>query len=93
VTYWNYRLCKETGKNEYTVLSIREVYYNKENQVEAVTEDSLDLDLTLDKEQTTEDGKDEIKNMLEMMLRDCFSKGILDLDTITYAKTLGEPDE
>ena len=76
---WNYRLCKSTYKGadyEEVSFTIREVYYNKDGTIWAVTENG-----------TSPFGEnvEEVKDVLAKM-SSAFEKEIIDIDTLIFAK-------
>ena len=80
MTYWNYRLCKETYKAgtefEESEISLREVYYTTEGKITAVTERAVGIcgeDITA------------IKTTMKL-IADAINKEVVDLDTIVYAR-------
>jgi hypothetical protein len=77
---WNYRLCKQTYKNEVgydeVFYEIREAYYNKAGEICAVTERAQSV------YGETIDG---VKQCLEWM-QVALQKDIIDLDTFVFAK-------
>lgn len=79
MSHWNYRLCKSTyhgdGYEEVTI-DIREVYYNDDGSIWAVTENAVGI---------VGETVDEVKSALEKMNL-ALGKDIIDLDTIVYSK-------
>lgn len=71
---WNYRVCKETFPED-DYYSIREVYYNNNGEITAVTEDAVGVSgYTID----------EMKFSLEKMNL-ALNKDVVDLNTIVFA--------
>ncbi len=85
MSHWNNRDCKET-KNGTVYYEIREVYYNDDDEIWAVTEDGISVGCDIWDEQVTEE--DCVKDMKETVerFRLCFEKPIIDIDTIEYVK-------
>ncbi len=90
MSHWNNRVCKET-KNGIVFYDIREVYYNDNNEIWAVTEDPIGVgcDVWDEEEVTEEDCIKDMKETVERFKR-CFEKPIVDIDTIEYA-SLDDP--
>lgn len=77
---WNYRLCKETVNN-IAVYSLKEVYYNKNGEIWAVTENPASF--VIDDLSEEEMMQDFTKTIQLMNLAK--EKPIVDLDTIVFA--------
>ena len=76
---WNYRLCKETYKdNDYEEVGyqIKEAYYNKAGGIWAVTENGASI-----YGESVEEAKEVLKKMQLV-----FEKEVLDLDGFVFAK-------
>ncbi len=85
MSHWNNRVCKET-KNGTVYYEIREVYYNDDNEIWAVTEEDIGVACDIwDEDVTEEDCINDMKETVERF-RLCFEKPIVYLDTIEYAK-------
>jgi hypothetical protein len=81
MTHWNYRFCKQTYRAgtelEEVEISLREVYYNSQNEITGVTERAVGIV-----------GKTvgDIRQTIDLINR-ALEKEILDMDTIVYASS------
>jgi hypothetical protein len=89
--HWNYRICKEThdtkvvGKS--VSYSIREVYYNKDGSIWAVTEKAVGVGADRFTSETDETEEWALKEMTESLnkMKEAFLHPIIDLDTLVFA--------
>lgn len=90
--HWNYRICKETHSTPATgdVVSytIREVYYNRDGSIWAVTENAVGVgtDRFLDEEDETEEWAMEEMLATIIKMKEVFLHPIVDLDTLVFAE-------
>ena len=90
MSYWNFRVCKEKYTSELDVdglasLSVREVYYNQDGSIWAVSENAISSHAEIDADVNESDGLKELKADLQRM-QECTKKPILNLDTIEFAE-------
>lgn len=83
---WNYRVCREKYKQgEGSWLSIREVYYNEDRSIWAVSEDAMAVVSEIDEDTDESTAFRELKADLQRQ-QECTKKPIVDLDTLEFAE-------
>ena len=92
---WNYRLCKETVREHdgtpVFYYSLREAYYNDNEEVWAVTENAVGIGF----DQYSFDTFDPVEETASSLARmqQALERPILDLDTIVFAEQTYTDDE
>lgn len=79
---WNYRVCKtlhnKGTSREEVELSIREVYYNRDGDIWAISEHAVGI---------IGEFMDDINDTIQLM-KESVNKEVIDLDTLVFAQTL-----
>lgn len=86
MSYWNFRVCKEKYKDIGDVweLSIREVYYNDDDSIWAVSQNAISAHGEIDEDSDEAAALKDVKADLQRM-QECTEKPILDLNTLVFA--------
>ena len=79
---WNYRVVKATydvqgEKDEEVLFEIREVYYNKDGSIWAISENPITV--------TSDEGIDNMRQVLEW-INAAVEKDVIDLSTVVFAE-------
>ena len=94
MSYWNFRVCAEKypsevlpeGSEGMSSLTVREVYYNQDGSIWAVSENEISAHGEIDADVVNEsEALKELKADLQRM-QECTKKPILNLDTIEFAE-------
>ncbi len=89
---WNYRVCRETYKQgEGSWLSIREVYYNDDGSIWAISENAMPVVSEIDEDIDESTAFRELKADLQRQ-QECTKKPVLDLDAFEFAAHYDEED-
>lgn len=76
MSHWNYRICKETyspgTEHEDTTFSLREVYYDENNNITGYTENPVGL---------VADSVDGFSDIISK-IQEAINKSVVDLDTL-----------
>lgn len=95
--HWNHRLCKETKEFrniEVVTYSIREVYYNENNEICLLTEEAANVYSEIDEfENTSEEKVIEEVNETLIRMQDALNAPVVDIDTLEFAKIDGIDEE
>ena len=86
MSYWNFRVCKEKYKDIGDVweLAIREVYYNDDGSIWAVSKDGISAHGEINEDSDEAAALKDVKADLQRM-QECTEKPILDLNTLEFA--------
>lgn len=86
MSYWNFRVCREQYHGDVGAsLSIREVYYNTDGSIWAVSAEPIAAHGEMDEDLNESDAFKEVKADLQRM-QECTKKSIINLDTIEFAE-------